>query len=137
MNLTLYFRLIVTVLFQRQVHYRTRELTKTIYRDILFYCPKVYANDGFNVSLQIHSGNYCSSENGYRELGHTWDKVEFGFPSHDDNEFKEYAEKPEDVCDSVGSIPISVLETIFEKHGGIDWDKTISVEVFEQFTKIE
>ena len=136
MNLTLYFRLIVTVLFQRQVNYKKRQSAIEDYNDVLFYCPRVIANDGFSVSLQIHNGHYCSSENGYRELGHTWKEVEFGFPSHNDEEFKEYAESPEDVCGSVGSIPVSVLETIFEKHGGIDWNKTISVEIFEQFTKI-
>jgi hypothetical protein len=32
---------------------------------------------------------------------------------------------------TVGSIPVSVLEELFAKRGGIDWEKTISVENYE------
>ena len=128
MNLTLYFRLIVAVLFQKH--------TSLSYKDLLFYCPRVIAKDGFNVSLQIHDGNYCSSEKGWGKLGHTWDSVEFGFPSQPDEEFKKYAEDSDDICNSFGNIPVNVLEEIFEKHGGIDWEKTISIEIFQTYTTI-
>ena len=138
MNLTLYFRLIVTVLFQR--HVIDGKINKVFneppsYDNTLFYCPSVHAKDGFHVSLQIHNGNYCNSENGYRKLGHTWKEVEFGFPSEDEYLMKEYSETPEDVTRSVGKIPVSVLEEIFAKHGGIDWEKTINVEVYKNFTE--
>jgi hypothetical protein len=105
------------------------------YDNQFFLCPTVYAKDGFYVSLQIHNGNYCSSENGYRKLGHTWERVEFGFPSEDDVLLHEYSEsfgfKKESAVGTVGSIPVSVLEELFAKRGGIDWEKTISVEEYE------
>ena len=154
MNLTLFFRLIVTTLFQRSIQHCTNVFGEKLnYNSQMFYCPKVYAKDGFNVSLQIHNGNYCESENGYRILGHTWQEVEFGFPSENEKLLHKFSEMygyggydengsslPFDsesfsCMGGVGKVPVSVLEEIFEKRGGIDWDKTISVEAFEKFTK--
>ena len=95
-----------------------------------FSCPRVYAKDGFSVSLQIGAGKNCKSENGYKQLGDSFSQVEFGYPNLPDEDFKEYAENEDDICHTAGSIPISVLERIFEKHGGIDWEKTISKDAF-------
>jgi hypothetical protein len=159
MNLTLYFRLILSTLFQSQVTYDKidRHSRKMSYDNQLFHCPRVWAKDGFSVSLQIHNGNYCSSENGYREFGHTMEEVEFGFPSENEPLMHKYSEmyghtKPQfneelnveyipfeeatfDITDTVGRIPVSVMEEVFEKHGGIDWEKTISVEAFDALVK--
>jgi hypothetical protein len=121
----------LTAIYQRNLH------NKLSYDDCLFYCPKVYAKDGFNISLQIHSSNYCTSENGYRELGHTFEEVEFGFPSEDDILLHPYSEMYDSsnsafsAVGTVGRIPISILEKLFEKRGGIDWEKTISVEQYK------
>lgn len=123
MNLTLYFRLICATLFQRY--------SGLNYNNALFYCPTVYAKDGWNVSLQINYGNYCQSENGYRELGHTFNEVEFGFTSDHEALINEYAETEGDTTQTVGRVPIDILETVFINHGGIDWDKTISIEAYE------
>lgn len=133
MNLTLFFRLICTAIFQKNIVYST--ISKIYeeemnYNNTFFTCPRVYAKDGWNVSLQINNGNYCESENGYRKLGHTFKKVEFGYPSNLDEELLEFAEQPTN--NTVGSCPIEVLEKIFEKHGGIDWEKTISTEYFDK-----
>jgi len=142
MNLTLFFKLITQVIFsEKQISfcdYTRNNYVKPDYKTCLFYCPRVYAKDGFNVSLQIHNGNYCESENGYRKLGKEWIKVEFGFPSeneilmhpysemygYDDN-YEELEDKTAfNVMGTVGSIPVSVMEEVFEKHGGIDWVKS-------------
>lgn len=160
MDITLYFRLILSTLFQSQVTYdkKDRHSREMSYENQLFYCPRIWAKDGFNVSLQIHHGNYCSSENGYRQFGHTMKDVEFGFPSENEPLMHKYAEgygyskqqfneewnRLEDVpfsedtfniTDTVGRIPVSVMEEVFEKHGGIDWEKTISVEAFNALIK--
>jgi hypothetical protein len=105
------------------------------YDNTYFYCPRVWAKDGFSISLQVHSTNYCASEKGYRKLGHTMKSVEFGFPSEHDELLVPYAEDFENITETVGNIPVSVLEELFEKHGGIDWEKTISIEHFEEFTE--
>ena len=39
-----------------------------------------------------------------------------------------------DVKETVGRIPVEVMEKVFEKHGGIDWKATISIEQFNRFT---
>ena len=104
------------------------------YKEFFFFCPRVYAMDGFSVSLQIHSGSYCSSEKGYRQFGHTMQEVEFGFPSEDELMLREYAEEPDNIKGTVGRIPVNVLEEMFAKHGGIDWQKNISVKEFESIT---
>lgn len=152
MNLILFFRLIVMSIFQRQVVYNkeSHRGDEMSYDNQLFYCPRVWAKDGFNVSLQIHNSNYCSSETGYRSLGHTMNTVEFGFPSEDDVLLHEhcetygcgsYDENDKEITfdpstftaiGNVGTIPISVLEELFEKRGGIDWEKTISIEAFNK-----
>ena len=68
-------------LFQKATHSWKQYSDRPVnYDNVYFYCPRVFAKDGFNVSLQIQNGNYCSSENGYRKFGHTWEEVEFGFP---------------------------------------------------------
>lgn len=132
MNLTLFFRLILMSIFQSSVTYDKKKYGEDMsYSNQYFYCPKVYAKDGWNVSLQIHNGNYCESINGYREFGHTMVSVEFGFPSDYEELLVPYAEDPDDITNTVGKIPISVIESIFEKRGGIDWEKTISIEAFQ------
>ena len=124
MNLTLFFRLICMSVYQ--------STTKLDYAKTYLFCPRVVAKDGFNISLQINRGNYCSSENGYRKLGHTWQNVEFGYPSESDELLIEFADSPEELPNTIGSIPIDILEQLFLKHGGIDWDKTISIETYEK-----
>jgi hypothetical protein len=155
MNLTLFFRLILMSIFQSMICYDKKDHrgNKMSYDGQLFYCPKVYAKDGFNVSLQIHNGNYCSSNEGYRSFGHTMKEVEFGFPSMNEEMMLEYSEgwgyggydddsnelpfdkSKFDVTGTVGRIPISVMEEVFVKHGGIDWEATISIDGFNQLTK--
>lgn len=155
MNLTLFFRLIMMSIFQSQViHDKTnRHSEKMSYDNQLFYCPIVFAKDGFNISLQVHNSNYCTSEKGYKEFGHTMEEVEFGFPSEDDVLLHKYSEmydsssyndNNEEITfdetnftsvGTVGRIPVSVLEELFVKHGGIDWEKTISTERFIAMTK--
>lgn len=126
MNLTLFFRLIVGILFQRIVISSFGCKTSSeAYGKTLFFCPRVYCNDGFNISLQIHNGNYCTTENGYQTFGLTFESVEFGFPSSREPKLDEYSEEPGNL-ETVGRIPINIIQEICDSHNGIDWDKTIS-----------
>ena len=122
MKLIHFFRLIQMSIFQKTIvdmmHNRTYN-DKMSYNNTYFFCPRIVCNDGFSISLQIHNGNYCSSENGYRTLGHTMETIEFGYPNQD-----------ELLTKTVGRLPIDVAQQIIDKHGGIDWDKTVSIEEF-------
>lgn len=136
MKLIYFFRLIQMSIFQKTVTnmmYNIVYENKMTYDNTYFFCPRIHCNDGFGISLQIHNSNYCSSENGYRTLGHTIKTVEFGYPNQDEELLKEYAECHEDVTTTVGQLPIDVAQQIIDKHGGIDWDKTVSVEEFNNF----
>lgn len=133
MKLIHFFRLIQMSIFQKGITnmmYNKRYDSNMTYDNTHFFCPCIYCNDGFNISLQIHNRNYCSSENGYRTLGHTMETIEFGFPNQNEELLKEYAECPESLTQTVGRLPIDVAQQIIDKHGGIDWDKTISIEEF-------
>lgn len=156
MKLEHFFRLIVMSIFQPVVTSGKKSIIgdDMSYDNTLFFCPKIYCKDGFNVSLQIHNGNYCSSENGYRELGVDWQELEFGFPSMNEKDMWEYSEMwgssnldedggempfdktVFDVTGTVGRIPIGVMQVICDNHGGIDWDTTISKEVAAKFIKL-
>lgn len=144
MNLTQYFRVVTQVLFAKNGGaISIQGFTGRIrYESTYFYLPRIYANDGFNVSIQIHNGNYCETENGYRAFGDNFIDVEFGFPSQNEELMKPYAEgfnyggydddgnetpfilEEFDITGTVGKIPVSVMEEVFAKHGGIDWEKS-------------
>lgn len=154
MNLLLFFRLIVMSIFQSMITHTCKHHGEDMcYDNQLFHCPRVFAKDGFNISLQINNCNYCSSNNGYRTLGHTMEKVEFGFPSMNEPLLWKYGERygcekydeegneipfdstNYDVTGEVGIIPVEECEKVFEAHGGIDWEKTISIETFNMLVK--
>jgi hypothetical protein len=96
------------------------------YQDKLFYLPRIVCTDGWSISLQIHNGNYCSSENGYRQFGFDWKKVEWGFPSAEDELLVESAEDGDNITQTVGSIEIQLISDIIDSHGGIDWEATLA-----------
>lgn len=133
MKLIHFFRLIQMSIFQKTIvdmmHNRTHN-DKMSYNNTYFFCPRIVCNDEFSISLQMNHSHYCSSENGYRTLGHTMETIEFGYPNQDEELLKEYAECPELLTKTVGRLPIDVTQQIIDKHGRIDWDKTVSIEEF-------
>lgn len=90
-----------------------------------FFCPVIWAKDGFNISLQINRSNYCTSSEGSRRFSFHWKEVEFGYPEGTNSEsaylLNQFPGEPE-----WGSIDIETAERILQIHGGIDWDKTIA-----------
>lgn len=93
----------------------------------IFFLPRVYCKDGFNISIQVHNGNYCASENGTRTFGLNWIEVEWGFPSEPIDGEKYNAEDKEDTTNSVGGwVDIKLIDELCEQHGGIDLTTTLS-----------
>ena len=148
MNLEQYFRLIVTVVFQTNI---TRNMINNqdymlseqmTYDNTFFKCPPIHCMDGFSISAQIANIHYCSSENGYRKLGLVWETVEFGEVSQDEPKLHKYCEvidgfseipKKFSCTGHVGRVPLKVLQEVCDEHGGINWDKTLSVEKCKKF----
>lgn len=90
-----------------------------------FHLPRVYCNDGFNISIQIDNGHYCVSENGIRTFGSDWKLVEWGFPSQPIDAEKYMSERAETINGVGGFVPVELMEELIEEHGGIDLQTTL------------
>lgn len=79
--------------------------------------PRIYCKDGFSISVQGGTEfHYCSP----RRHCNQYIEVELGFPSAADPLLENYAEDPSDPTGTVyGYVPIEVVESLVEKHGGI------------------
>lgn len=99
------------------------------YEKNFFFLPRIYCKDGFNISIQVHRGNYCGSENGTRTFGLDWKLVEWGFPSSEIDAQKYNAEDDGDTTQTVGGyVEIGLIDELCEEHGGIDLTKTLQEE---------
>ena len=86
--------------------------------------PMVVCKDGFKVSIQASEGHYCYPRID-TDRSTPYEKVELGFPSEEVPEWLEYAEDPSEPTHTVyGYIPVELVDTALEKHGGIDLGKT-------------
>ena len=104
-----------------------------VYDNEFFFLPRIYCKDGFNISIQVHQGNYCASENGTRTFGLDWKLVEWGFPS-EYIDGKKYKAESSPTTESVGGyVEIELMDELCEEHGGIDLAKTLQ----EEFNKSE
>ena len=79
--------------------------------------PRIYCKDGFSISVQGGTEfHYCTP----RKHCTQYECVELGFPSAADPLIEDYAEDPSDPTGTVyGYVPIEVVESLVEKHGGI------------------
>ena len=83
--------------------------------------PHIYCNDGFKVSVQVGEFAYCTPRNNYGP----WYKVELGFPSEEEPLIMDYVEDPSRPTETVyGYVPLDLVMEVFDKHGGIDFNKT-------------
>lgn len=105
----------------------TREGMIRTYDKNCFRIPRIYCNDGFNISVQVNFANYCGSENGIRTFGLDWKLVEWGFPSEEIDGVEYQAEDPDNTMESIGGyVEIGLIDALCEKHGGIDLKTTLS-----------
>jgi hypothetical protein len=140
MNLKLYFRAITTHMFQPRFLSGAKNLfgEPMRYEGSHFSMMRIFAKDGFSVSLQLNPFNYCSSEKGYREFGFDWEDVEFGCSSSHDKDLDLYAECSGDTTQNVGRVPVDAMQKIFDNnHGGIDWERTLSMQNCMKFHGID
>ena len=98
-----------------------------IYQEKFFLIPRIACKDGFSISIQVHNGAYCESENGYRQFGYEWKRVEWGFPSSEiDSDL--YNAEDDNTTASVGSCEIDLIDKLIEEHGGLDLIATLKRE---------
>ena len=78
---------------------------------------RIVCNDGFSVSVQASETAYCSPR---ETAAHPYWAFELGFPSEKEETLMQYAEDEDRPTDTVyGYVPVSVVEALIDKHGGI------------------
>ena len=76
----------------------------------------VRCKDGFSMSVQASSRNYCSP----RDDTGPYDSVEVGYPSSFDIYLHEHAESPDDPTGTVyGWVPADTVVMCIDAHGGM------------------
>lgn len=83
--------------------------------------PAMVFADGFTMSVQGHSGAYRRPRSDFGGAhGESYTMVEAGFPSEREELLMPYAEDAERPTETVyGYVPVSVIEAIAAKHGGL------------------
>ena len=99
------------------------------YNSSIFLLPCVVCVDGFSISIQVHHGAYCASENGTRTFGTDWQLVEWGFPSSGIDAVLYKAESYPTTKSVGGYVDINRMETLIQEHGGIDLQQTLKMEI--------
>ncbi len=87
------------------------------------FFERVVCADGFSVSVQASSFNYCIP----RTDEGPWESVECGFPSEKDPILEKWAETPDaEICEDTGYVqtvygwvPSQVILKVIEYHGGL------------------
>ena len=70
--------------------------------------PRVICEDGYVVSIQNSEHHHC-----------TKNSVELGFPSELSKELEPYAEEKDTTETVFNNVPLTIIEKVIEKHGGI------------------
>jgi len=80
------------------------------------YYKTVECKDGFSMSVQASSGNYCTPKNNTGP----YTEVEVGMPSSYDYWLHEYAEDPDRPTETVyGWVPADKIMLCIDSHGGM------------------
>ena len=98
-----------------QKHKRFEELLPG--RKFRLLSPKIECTDGFSMSVQVSENHYCSPR---IVDACVYGSVEVGFPSREEELLIQYAEEESRPTDTVyGYVPVEVVNSVIEKHGGI------------------
>ena len=78
---------------------------------------KIICKDGFSMSVQAHEGAYCEPRT---DSAAKYVAAEVGYPSEPEPLFIQWAESPEQPCNTVyGWVPAHVVTAVCAKHGGV------------------
>lgn len=86
--------------------------------------PRIVCNDWFTMSVQAWAYVYCNPRKNWRV---DYDKVEIWYPSESEDSIMEYAECSDEPLATVYAyVPIEKVDSIIDKHGWIDAEKTFN-----------
>jgi len=92
--------------------------------------PQIVCRDGFTVSIQ--GGKYYYSIP--KKNGSNFEEYELGFPEPSDSWLLEALNVPDSKEDVFGYVPLRIVNTLLERHGGIDEDKMLSILTMMELT---
>jgi hypothetical protein len=96
-------------------------IEKTYNKDPYNKRPLIVCKDGFSISVQASEAHYSVPRKSVKQ----YSKMEIGYPSQEEKEIIEYAEEAEELTNTVYPyVPFEVVDSVIEKHGGIDVKKT-------------
>lgn len=78
--------------------------------------PAVVCKDGFTISIQASDSHYCTPRTSTEK---EYETVELGYPSEPDDIITDYAEDDNLTKTVYGYVPVTVVDKLLEKHGGI------------------
>ena len=81
--------------------------------------PVIRCLDGFSMSVQASRTHYCLPR---QDNAETYEEVEVGFPSQEEELLTPWAELPDDVALTetiYPYVPVDVIATVILRHGGI------------------
>ena len=81
------------------------------------HVPRVYCVDGFSFSAQASEFPYCIPRVNNASY---YESVELGYPSMADDLIIDYAEDDTYTDTVYGYVPVSIVDKLIEKHGGIN-----------------
>jgi len=88
--------------------------------------PRIVCKDGFTVSVQASAFHYCTPRDDLADGNYT--NVEVGYPSQPESMLEQYAENPDDPCNTVyGDVPIEIVDAVIQKHGGFFESRPVSI----------
>lgn len=123
-DLFLFLRLCSNLIFQKMLTALPGHQVDYDYN--MFKLPYIRCIDGFGLSIQISNGHYCESENGYRRNGLDWKEVEIGAVYGDDDIINKELQG-----EYVARVSVDIVQDCINRHGGINWIKTLSKENIE------
>lgn len=86
--------------------------------------PRMECTDGFSMSVQGHYGAYSTPRDDFAD---SYSRVEVGYPSEAEELLVPYCGDASCPTETVyGYVPISVVEAVIEKHGGIKLNEEIA-----------
>lgn len=111
---------------EKTYHERTRSILHRGYKEFDFvFRPRIVCNDGFNISIQASEFHYCTP----RITTDSYEAVEAGYPSSEEERLIEYAEDKKNPMNTVYPyVPTWILSEIIESHGGINVEETFKNE---------
>lgn len=101
--------------------------------------PIIILNDGHAISIQASLTHYCEPRRNPWFSSDTYQKMEVGFPTFIDPDLDEWAETmpifddngemtdEEEKTGVYGWVPVDILQKVIDKHGGIDYHKTMNL----------